>query len=318
MSKGLLGTLSLLCYLVLPLAANDSTGGSARRVLFTKTSTEVMPSDMNWGDFKKKYLLSDLSSHCKYDPEDYNPPAVISLSLPFEVNWRSMQSVPPVRDQEECSASWIFSSVAAIEAHASITSGEPIRLFSTQQILDCMGSKNLMNCTAGSPGKVYDYLQRQGGLSLQYLYRDRSLKLSSLEAYTVCKYDVTQSGVQVGSGSKDLRPYEDDKMIQALLTQGPVTVLMDGRGLKDYKGGIWDGFYTDETKARVKCSDKAEDLNHSALLVAVEFDEKGQQYFTFQNSWGESWGEGGYFRLKREFNICGISLCASFPRLMPY
>jgi C1A family cysteine protease len=286
--------------------------------LLTASSTDVPPSGLTWEAFKEKYLISNLGKHCKFDPKDFKPSSNPSMDLPFEVNWKSMLSIPPVKDQEDCKASWIFAAVSAIEAHSSINSGEPIRLFSTQQLLDCMGSKNRMNCTAGSPGKVYDYLQRQGGLSLQYLYRNKSLKGASLESYAVCKYDVSQSGVQVGSGSKDLRPFEDDKLLQALLTQGPITVLMDGRGLKSYQTGIWDGFYTDETKNRVKCSDKPEDLNHAAMLVGVEFDEKGVQYYTILNSWGDNWGEGGYFRLKREFNICGISLCASFPRLMPY
>jgi cathepsin L len=286
------------------------------------TSTPVLPkpiSSLKWDEFKKKYLLPMIGEQCKYDPKNFQPPASTNLSkLPFEVNWQSLDSLPPVKDQGDCPASWIFSAIAAIESHSSIFSGEPIRLFSTQQVLDCLGSKNKVNCSHGTPGKVFDYVQRQGGLSLQYLYRDRPMTSSALNSFAVCKYDVTQSGVQVGSGSKDLRPYEDDKLIQALLTQGPVTVLMDGTGLKDYQGGIWDGFYTDENKAKRKCSDKPEDLNHAALLVAVEYVDENNTYYTFMNSWGSAWGENGFFRLKREFNICGISLCVSYPRLLPY
>ena len=115
-----------------------------------------------------------------------------------------------------------------------------------------------------------------------------------------------------------MKPYDEDSLIQALLAQGPITVLMNGTGLKTYKGGIWDGFYVDENNSRVKCSDKFEDLNHVALLVAVDTNKDGTQFYTFMNSWGDQWGEGGFFRLNREKNICGISLCASYPRLLPY
>lgn len=314
---GWLETLQVFFSALVFLTGPTIQAQSTHRML-AASSTAPGPSGLNWQEFKDKYLIENLGKQCKYDPKNFKPPTNPSIDLPFEVNWKSMLSIPPVKDQEDCKASWIFAAVSAIEAHSSITSGEPIRLFSTQQVLDCMGSKNKMNCTAGTSGKVFDYLQRQGGLALQYLYRNRSLKGIATDSYAVCKYDVSQSGVQVGSGSKDLRPYEDDKILQALLTQGPVTVLMDGKGLKTYQTGVWDGFYIDENKARVKCSDKFEDLNHSALLVAIEFDADGQQYYTFLNSWGENWGEGGYFRLKREFNICGISLCASYPRLLPY
>merc|ERR1712019_146799 len=48
-----------------------------------------------------------------------------------------------------------------------------------------------------------------------------------------------------------------------------------------------------------KCDDEESDINHA--VAAVGF---GPQYFKLRNSWGESWGDGGYFHLQD--NTCNM------------
>lgn len=230
-----------------------------------------------------------------------------------------MDCVGPVRHQMNCSASWAFAAVAAIESHASIQSGEPIRSFSVQQLLDCMGQNNKMDCAEGSPTNAFNTIQKRGGLAMENLYPTKLLTKKAVDEVSVCKYSGTISGIQVNGGSKDIKPYDEQALIQALLYQGPVTVMLDGRGLKNYKGGIWDGSFTNEEGKTVKCSGSPSDLSLVALLVAVEVDPQSRrQYYTLMNSQGPDWGEGGFFRLVKEPNICGIAVCASYPKLSPF
>jgi cathepsin L len=84
----------------------------------------------------------------------------------------------------------------------------------------------------------------------------------------------------------------------ALASTAPLSVLLDASGLQFYKSGV----YTPR-----ECS--TTDLNHAVLLVGYNTTTEGAPYYSLKNSWSESWGEDGYFRISREVGDTGPGTC---------
>lgn len=53
-------------------------------------------------------------------------------------------------------------------------------------------------------------------------------------------------------------------------------------------------------------------ISHALLIVGFGIDN-GMDYWLVQNSFGTSWGMGGFGKIRRGVNTCGIASCASYP-----
>ena len=62
-------------------------------------------------------------------------------------------------------------------------------------------------------------------------------------------------------------------------------------------------------------------LNHGVTVVGYGQEVAGaggDKYWIIKNSWGESWGDGGYIRMRKDVagkleGLCGIAIRPSFP-----
>ena len=99
-------------------------------------------------------------------------------------------------------------------------------------------------------------------------------------------------------------------MLIALVNNGPIKASIglsvgSCHDLYVYKEGIFQSVS--------KRSDTIDipHTSHAVLIVGYGTDaETGLKYWIVQNSWGDDWGENGYFRIHRGTNECLIESSA--------
>ncbi|XP_010789462.1 cathepsin L1 [Notothenia coriiceps] len=213
------------------------------------------------------------------------------------VDYRKMGYVTEVKDQGYCGSCWAFSTTGAIEGQIYKRTGQLVSL-SEQNLVDCSRSYGTYGCSGAWMANAYDYVIKNG------LLPTNSYPYTSVDTQP-CYYDSRLAVAHI----KDYRfiPKGDEQALaDAVATIGPITVAIDAdhSSFLFYSSGIYD---------EPACNPN--NLSHAVLLVGYG-SEGDQDYWIIKNSWGSSWGEGGYMRLVRDGrNTCGIASYSLYPIL---
>lgn len=147
---------------------------------------------------------------------------------------------------------------------------------------------------------AFEYIRENHGIDTEasYPYEARDNK---------CRYKSANKGAD-DLGAVDLPEGDEDALLEALATVGPVSIAIDAshESFQFYSHGVYD---------EPECS--SDELDHGVLLVGYGTDPKTKKdYWLVKNSWGTSWGDEGYIRMIRnKKNQCGVATSASYPRL---
>jgi len=205
---------------------------------------------------------------------------------PAAFDWRALGGqdwVTPVRDQAACGSCWAFSAIAAVEARLNIDGNDPTLDYdlSEQHLVSCECEGD---CNGGWNDTALAFIKYPGVADeacFPYLgCQNWNSGTGSCTTEWPCNLC---SGWQGGAAyvtdySYILNTATAHK--EALLENGPLSVIVDATGWSSYTGGV----YT--------CS--VSQPNHAVLLVG--YSDSGS-YWIIKNSWGASWGESGYIRL---------------------
>jgi C1A family cysteine protease len=197
--------------------------------------------------------------------------------VPNDVDWRSKGIVNPVKNQGQCGSCWAFSATGAVEGFHAQKTGKLLSL-SEQQIVDCCHDQGSSGCNGGQETAAVGWVGKQGGqcLGADYPYTARAGTCK-----TTCTKTGKVNGVKRISGENALITAIDGTVVT-------VAVCASGSQWQSYKSGIMD----------FAC---AKSLNHAILAVGY-----ASNYYIVRNSWGASWGQGGYVMMVRGKNLCGI------------
>lgn len=224
--------------------------------------------------------------------------------LPKHFDWRNVNGInymSPVRNQGNCGSCYVFSSLAMHEARIRIaTNNSKTTIFSTQEPVSC--SEYSQGCDGGFiyllGGKYGEDFGFIADDCYPYHAETGTCKPSNCSRHYTGEYGYI--GGYYGACNEPL-------MMLELVKNGPIGVAFEVyQDFFNYKGGIY------HHTGLLDKFNPLEVTNHAVLAVGYGEESKtNEKYWIIKNSWGDAWGENGYFRIRRGTDECGIESMAA-------
>ena len=246
-------------------------------------------------------------------PENYVAPD----SFDARTNWPKCQSLQEVRDQSTCGSCWAFGAAEAMSDRVCISSNQQDQTrISAEDLLECCFSCG-QGCNGGYPGSAWTYFKNTGLVSGD-LYQDTTYckpyffapcahhttstkypACGSSQPTPTCKKACTTASGR--TYSSDIRKGKsvysvtgEKNMVNELSTKGPIEVAFT----------VYEDFLTYKSGVYKHTTGSA--LGGHAVKAVGYGVENGVKYWIIVNSWNETWGDNGQFKILRGTNECGI------------
>lgn len=209
-----------------------------------------------------------------------------------EGTWKTHPNMSPVRDQRECAAGWAFATAGSTETRYSFRKLKTIKL-SAQQLIDCDFTSE--NCEGGSIERGFKYIKKH------------RLCTESAYPYTAeygeCHEETCNTEYTIDAITQI--PMNHGRDLKWAIVGGPIATAVDASSIhfQLYSGGIINNPHICTTNT-----------THAVMLVGF-----APNYLMVKNSWGHTWGEDGYFRIRYDptgEGLCGINKQILAPTVM--
>jgi C1A family cysteine protease len=251
-----------------------------------------------------------------FKPLFANPEKIIALkekpALPLQIDWRDKNNrnyLTLVKDQGNCGSCWAFAACGAVEARyntendlytpaASLSNSavkllkmaDKIKIFenksydldlnypdlSEQDLISCSSAGD---CDGGYACDSFDYMKTNGIVAENcFPYQASNIPCHLCSDWNNKLFKIQDWGW--------VTTYSENKYaVKSSLQDGPVVFFME----------VYDDFYYYTSGIYEKTIGASYEGGH--LVVLVGYDEV-QNYWICKNSWGEDWGENGYFKIR--------------------
>jgi cathepsin X len=257
-------------------------------------------------------------------PHEYTTPS----DLPESFNWANVNGTSFVTKSlnqhlpHYCGSCWAHGALSALGDRIKIArggKGVDINL-AIQFILNC-GTEVAGSCHGGSASGTYEFIKETGFVPydtcLQYAACSQESSEGNCKSadYTCKKINTCRTcSTFVSSGGKcseiDIFPnatiaeYGDlpsdvHSIKSEIFRRGPIPCGVNAEPVLEYTGGVFNDPSADRG------------INHIVSIIGWGV-QNGTEYWIVRNSWGEYWGEMGYFRIATGSNQLGIEEMCSW------
>ena len=211
--------------------------------------------------------------------------------LTAPIDWVKKGAVTGVKAQGICGSCWSFSATGSTEGQHFLKTGALVPL-SEQELMDCDTHSIDHGCHGGAPHVAFEWIINNTQNGNGGLCTEAQLGYTGLP-------DPKCPGI---NGTATLRNWtsisQNETLIaDALSRLGPLSAGINEAGMQHYRGGL---------TCPISDLCDPQGLNHAVLIVGFGV-ENGQEYWKVKNSWGEAFGEEGYFRICKGKGACGIN-----------
>lgn len=267
-----------------------------------------------------------------YEPAAKTTWTTTSETIPTEfdvrTNWPECSAVTGlVRDQSDCGSCWAFGSTEAFNDRHCIATGDATTILSPEDTVSCCSGPKCafsMGCNGGQPSGAWKWFTSTG-VSSGGDWADNG-KGTTCKPYSMqsCAHHVEPPSGMVSCDDLDeyetpkctsscsesgyATPYSSDKLkasseYSVKGTENMQKELME-KGTLSVSFTVYEDFeaYTSGVYEHVT----GKSLGGHAIKMTGWGVDNGTPYWTCVNSWNDSWGEKGAFRIKRGNDECGI------------
>jgi len=226
----------------------------------------------------------------------YYPVRDVPESFDSRQEWPKCDTIKAIRDQGQCGSCWAFGAAESFGDRYCITTGDSIT-FSPQHLVDCYADSD--GCDGGILDLTWYALIKQGIVS------------DECKPYTAedhdCSYECNNSqhspldlhyAKSAYSIYVPFKVEETARLIQEeIMKNGPVEAAFY----------VYSDFMSYSTGVYQRTAGAEYEGGHAIKIIGWGVDEDTKvPYWLVANSWGEDWGEKGFFRIRRGTNECGI------------